>query len=158
MKMNLFLIRHGKAEVKSESGRDFDRELTPKGRRKIESIALRLNNLGIIFDKIYSSPLVRAKQTAELFLHHMINECSYEINNSLAAGCDTKSLLDNIIFEHENIAIVGHEPDMSQILSDLCGAVHVQFKKGGLAKISFEGQPRIGAGRLEFLVTPKLLK
>jgi len=156
--MNLYLIRHGKAEVKSESGRDFDRELTVKGRRKIESIALRLNDLGITFDKIYSSPLVRAKQTAEIFLHHMINECDFEINNTLAAGCNAKTLLENILFEHEKVALIGHEPDMSQILSDLCGAVNLQFKKGGIAKIVFEGEPRIGAGILEFLITPKIFK
>jgi phosphohistidine phosphatase len=156
--MNLYLIRHGKAELNSESGRDFDRPLTSKGKRKIEEISLRLSNLKIKIDKIYSSPYLRAKQTAEIIKHHILNECELEIINILSPGCTAQLLLENLKIQHENIALVGHEPDMSRMLSDLCGTVNVQFKKGGIAKIVFEGKPQIGTGILEFLITPKLLK
>lgn len=156
--MIIYLIRHGKAELNSESGRDFDRSLTLKGKRKIEEISLRLNNLKIKIDKIYSSPYLRAKQTAEIIKRHILDECELEIINILSPGCNTQLLLENILFQHDNIALVGHEPDMSRILSELCGAFNVTFKKGGIAKILFEGKPRIGAGNLEFLITPKLLK
>ncbi len=156
--MNLYLIRHGKAETISSSGRDFDRKLSTEGKRKIEEICSKLKSLKIQIDSIYSSPLLRAKETADIFKRYFEPNSPVNIIQELSPGVDVQNLLKTISNETSNTALVGHEPDMSYILSDLCGKTNVKFKKGGIAKIVFEGKLQLSNGRLEFLVTPKLLK
>ena len=63
--MELFLFRHGEAGKRLQSGsKDFDRPLTSTGQKEIESISISLKKLKINFDRIITSPLKRAHQTA----------------------------------------------------------------------------------------------
>ena len=66
--LQLLLVRHGIAEDRSEGRRDGLRALTPAGRRRTTEVLERVVALGLVADRLVSSPLVRARQTAEIAL------------------------------------------------------------------------------------------
>ncbi|HOP49158.1 MAG TPA: phosphohistidine phosphatase SixA [Ignavibacteriales bacterium] len=155
--MNLYLIRHEKAEEHAKTFKDFDRNLTPEGIKRLKnSIKFWKNFLKI--DIIISSPYLRALQTAQIIAEDF--ELSLEIHKDLGCGTNSQkvlNLLDNYS-DFENIALVGHEPDISNIISDLTAnsQLNIEIKKGSLTKISFFNQPRIGNGILEYSFPPSI--
>ncbi len=159
--MNLYLIRHGDAEKLSLSKTDFDRELTSKGRELTKKSAEALKKIVKPFDVIASSPLTRAVQTAEIVAN--VFDYSKEIitDKKITAGSSPEDLIDFIrSINVENIAVVGHEPDMSNYVSALTSSsgVYLEFKKGAVAKVNFEGKVRMASGTLEFLIPPKVFE
>ncbi|TAF57051.1 MAG: phosphohistidine phosphatase SixA [Oscillatoriales cyanobacterium] len=112
----LYFIRHGIAADREHFEHDFDRPLTDHGIAKTSQIAQRLAALGLCFDRILTSPLVRAQQTAELLrvagLCGVIEELS-----ALAPGGEVEALAAwwSEFTRGEaspTIAIVGHQPDL----------------------------------------------
>ncbi|PMB27362.1 phosphohistidine phosphatase SixA, partial [Fischerella thermalis CCMEE 5319] len=79
--IELYLIRHGIAEVATDDIKDEERRLTKQGRQKTEKVAQRLKKLGLHFDCVATSPLVRARQTAEILvtagLSSHMEECTH---------------------------------------------------------------------------------
>lgn len=114
----LYLIRHGIAADRDLFEEDFDRPLTEQGIHKTSMIAQRLAALDLYFDRLLTSPLVRAQQTAELL--HAAGLCrTIETLGALAPGGSVEALaswwLDVAqVKPDEMIAIVGHEPDLGQ--------------------------------------------
>ncbi len=101
----------------------------------------------------YTSPRVRARDTARLACQSLNVEP--EVVQALSAGFNTEDL-DEMLLAQEpgaHILIVGHEPDLSQLVHDLTGA-HVKLPKGGVAAIELEGRE----GRLVVLVRPRELE
>ena len=159
--MNLYLIRHGDAEKSSISKTDFDRELTPKGRELTKKSFEALKKIIKHFDVIASSPLIRAVQTAEIVANIFDHSKKVIIDKRITAGSSSEDLIDFIrSINVENIAVVGHEPDMSNYVSALTSSsgMFLEFKKGAIAKINFEGKIRQGNGTLEFLIPPKVFE
>ncbi len=153
--MILYLIRHGDAEKALGNKTDFERELTGDGKQKMERAANYWKNVIPGFDFIVSSPLIRAKQTAEIVAKTFEYKNDVIIDNSLMNDGETKDILDLIdSLKGENIAIVGHQPDFSYHLSNLIsnGTAAVDFKKGAIAKVIFDGKAKISRGVLEFLI------
>ena len=144
----LWMLRHGEA-VPHESKPDHDRELTPRGRAQSEAAGRALAALSEEFDACYSSPKVRAWETAELACASLNIEPIRE--DSLADGfsrVDALALLD--AHPEKKILVVGHEPSFSQVVYDFTSA-RIDFKKGGLAGIN----ARRSAAELLVLLRPR---
>jgi phosphohistidine phosphatase len=159
--MNLYLIRHSDAEKSSPSKTDFDRELTSKGRDSTKKSAEALKKIIKSLDVIASSPLTRAVQTAEIIADVWGHSKKIITDKKITAGSSPEDLIDFIrSINVENIAVVGHEPDMSNYISALTSSsgMYLEFKKSAVAKINFEGKVRLGNGTLEFLIPPKVFE
>jgi phosphohistidine phosphatase len=140
----LWLLRHGEA-VPHESKPDFDRELTARGERQSAAAGEALARLGIEFAACYTSPLVRAVQTATLACKPL--NITPEPRDVIGKEFDADAVRE-LLAEHddrERILVVGHNPTFEQVVYDLTGG-RVDFKKGGAAAM------RISAGRGELLV------
>ncbi len=158
--MNIYLIRHSEAENISKGLRDFDRKLTQEGEKRTKYAAQYWKNLISEFDYILSSPYVRALQTANIIASVFNYQNEIHSDRKLGSGCDTEDLIEIInSFDGNNIAYVGHQPDLSNHLSALisgCGAF-AEFKKGAIAKISFHNKVKEGKGVLEFLIPQNIV-
>ncbi len=150
--MNIFLIRHGYAE---NIGNDYERNLTERGVKILNETFTALKKIEPRIDVVVTSPLLRAMQTAKIL--HSIYNVEYEIvkENALANSAKTEDLLAMLnALPGDNIAFVGHQPDMSYHVSNLISnsGASVTFFPGSVAKIRFDGLPRMRAGVLELLV------
>jgi phosphohistidine phosphatase len=162
--MELYIVRHGEAgQAMLVRGRaDAARELTREGRKETASIARALRALGCAPERIGTSPLVRARQTAEIVAEVLDAEKKLEDCEFLSPGLDAAALIRWLREAHADSAmIVGHMPDLAQLASALLASnapLDIVFKKSGVCCISFDGIPRAGAGRLEWLLQPKQLR
>ena len=170
--LSLMLIRHGIAAERSAALRDADRPLTEKGRQRTTAVARWLYTRGERWQYLASSPLVRARQTAELFLEANLAS-ELEILPVLAPGGEFGEFVrqwqlwtsqggelgDKDDGRSPAIAIVGHQPDLSEwielaVWGQSSGSL--QLKKAGVARVVFPGgRVRLGAGILAELLTPK---
>ncbi|MEK8024326.1 MAG: phosphohistidine phosphatase SixA [Candidatus Hydrogenedentota bacterium] len=169
--MKLFLLRHGIAVERGAPGYDIDgdRPLTPKGVRKIEKIAGKmLTGMKIDFDAIYSSPLLRARRTAEIVAKVFDMTPALEFLDSLAPEGTPDAVIEDLSrrlsssgTSLDNILLVGHEPALSELGSFLLhgDVLHaLPMMKGGLCGLSI---PALAGGRcatLDFLLTPRLIQ
>ena len=150
----LILIRHGIAEERTPEGDDFYRKLTEAGVEELTAflpdIAPLLTESGNL--KIWTSPLVRARQTAELVAEATAVEV-IQPQEFLETG-DFEAFMDALKQEDEgfNLALVGHEPYMSNWTKELIGAA-IPFKKGAVAlfTVDLNAEP---IGNLEWLLAP----
>ncbi len=131
----LILVRHGDAE---SQGDDYARKLTDKGVKQVELTASIIKYSGISPKIVYSSPLVRALQTAEIIVNKLGLKVEIRKVKELEANRDPNEFLKIIQEEKESpILAVGHDPFMTRLVKNLTGA-EVDFKKGGLAIIDLE--------------------
>lgn len=157
--MNLYLIRHGIAETISPSKPDSKRELTAEGKEVLRKAAEGWKKIIKSFDIIVSSPYIRAVQTAEIIASVFNYKEKIIADKSIASGHNPEHLLEFLKqFNKKEIAIVGHEPDMSRGLSFLVSSsgMYTEFDRGCIAKINFEGRLRISGGKLEYLIPQEL--
>jgi phosphohistidine phosphatase len=153
--MRLYFLRHGIAEERSPSGSDFDRRLTDEGIREMETVAQGLHKLGLRFDAILTSPLVRARQTAAIVARELNVEDVLREERGLASGAGLGDLQDVLESQPSkaHVLLVGHEPDFSGFVSRLIGGGRVKMKKAGLACVETAAiEP--GAGELRWLLNP----
>lgn len=137
----LWLLRHGDAE---DGSPDSERKLTGKGKKQARAAGAALAALGASIDACLTSPKVRAADTARLACEPLGVEPQHE--PKLAGGpFDPEQLAAG----HENVLLVGHDPDFSMAVHDLTGA-QVRMKKGGLAGVE--------KGELLVLLRPTELK
>ena len=147
----LVLLRHGIAEDAQEGQDDLDRQLTDKGRRRMESIAAGLARIFPEAEAIYSSPAVRAMQTAEPVAKAYA--LKIQKSDALAPGKPPRKLVDEV--EVDYAIFVGHEPTLSSLMLDLTGlSGNIELKKGGCYGIAFDS---VG-GRLEWVLPPRALR
>lgn len=159
--MNLYLIRHAIAEEESPSGEDSQRELTDKGAKKMRLIAKGLRTLGVEFDLILSSPYIRAVQTAEI-LSEVFKKKKFVLSNHLMPAGDMDLLIAEINEKYtvDSLAIVGHEPYLSGLVSLLTAGgapVEMTFKKGSVCYLSTDDLHHTRKATLEWLLTPGVL-
>jgi phosphohistidine phosphatase len=163
--MELYLIRHGIAEEKDLGIKDEERSLTEEGRQKTEKVAQKLVKLGLNFDLILTSPLVRARQTAEILIAEKLSS-QLEESSHLAPDGEISSWLKDWLkpkkySPNTQLALVGHEPGLSswaEIL--LWGEVKesLVLKKAGMIgiKLPETGSP-LGRSQMFWLTPPKYL-
>lgn len=156
--MIVYFVRHGIAEdADAWHGSDAQRPLTDKGRAKMDAIGKRLAELGIEPDAIVTSPLVRARQTAEIVAKALGAAGCVKDDERLADGFDVRRL-GAILNERADagcLMLVGHEPDMSAVVGHSIGDGRVEMKKGAVACVEFTDPA--SRGELLWLATPRIL-
>src|SRR5579883_404071 len=159
--MRLYVMRHGPAEDRSEAVSEFDRQLTAKGREQTGAAARGLAKFRVQLGAIVTSPLVRCMQTAELVAAELTAGREPEAVDALAAGASPGEMLKVIRAHAEaDLMVVGHDPDVSRLVSCLLGGVSqpfVSFSKGGVAALEARGAPEPGACRLLWYLRRKQL-
>lgn len=160
--VKVFLIRHGKAEERSHQWDEWERPLTAKGQQETERTAARLMELGVRFDRLLSSPLARARETAEILLEAGLAR-NLEFARFLEPGggfAELEAFLAGCSPD-ETVALVGHLPDLPGFAEVLVwGRVvgGLVMKKGAILGISVPpGEPLAGQGNLFWLTSPRLL-
>jgi phosphohistidine phosphatase len=163
--MELFLIRHGIAADPQLYTDDRERPLTVEGRQKTAKVAQRLHHLGLRFDLILTSPLVRAKQTAEILqdagLSSQIEEfAELEPGGDIQAWSQwLESWCDRT--KRHQLALVGHQPDLgnwAEVLVWGDAKERLVVKKAGVMGLNLpkKGTP-LGQSQLFWLSSPKWL-
>jgi len=157
----LYIFRHGIAVERGARGvsRDEDRPLTAEGRRKTGAALRGLLRTGCPLDRIVSSPLVRARETAALARELLLPEGTVDIADELAPGTAPVRLVEWLADRpaDERLMVVGHMPDLGALASMLlCGRTDacILLKKAGVCALSFDGPVGPGRGRLDFLLQP----
>jgi phosphohistidine phosphatase len=155
----LYVIRHAVAEDHApDGGGDHDRRLTKKGRRKFERLVRRLRAAGMEIDLIATSPLVRARQTAEVLAEALASRPPIEVVDALAPGSDWQALVAwTIRQDAERIAWVGHAPCVGRLVALTIGdgSAAIRMQKGAVAAIRLDDGPG-HPGELEWLATTDL--
>jgi phosphohistidine phosphatase len=157
--MNIYLIRHSDSEGLSKGLKDSERKLTHDGELKIRNASLFWKNIVPEFDCIISSPYLRALQTAKIIASVYNHKKEILVDKRIGCGSETDRLIEIVnSLQGVEIAIIGHQPDLSYHLSRLISGsgTSVEFKKGSIAKVSFSNKVKEGKGTLEFLVPPGL--
>ncbi|MBG1266878.1 phosphohistidine phosphatase SixA [Nostoc sp. WHI] len=163
--MELYLIRHGIAEDQGLGIKDEERSLTKEGRQKTEQVAQKLVKLGLNFDLIVTSPLVRARQTTEILIAEKLSSHLEESSHLAPDGQISNWLQDWLeprnYSQNTQLALVGHEPGLTswaEIL--LWGEVKASLvlKKAGMIgiKLPETGSP-LGRSQMFWLTPPKYL-
>jgi phosphohistidine phosphatase len=148
MARQLWLLRHGEAEP-HDARSDDERRLTQRGEEQSRAAGRALAAMEIVFQAVYTSPKVRARDTATLACEALGGEPLEHA--PLRAGFSADDALE-LLHADERILVVGHEPDFSQVVHDLTGA-QIDLKKGGVAGVRVEG----GRGELIALLRPREL-
>jgi phosphohistidine phosphatase len=133
--LQLNLIRHAKTEPQSKSGRDFDRELLPKGRKQAELLAAFLQENGIQLGNVFCSTAARTKETAAFITE--TTACHIDFFDELyLASC---SELKQFIAQQngKTITIIGHNEGISELASMLCGELCI-LQTAGFIQLQFE--------------------
>jgi phosphohistidine phosphatase len=157
--MDLYLIRHADALPQGPDARSDDgRPLSDKGREQCAALAKCLQARGIALDHLYTSPLLRARQTAEA-LQEQSTGTRPELVVSEALALDAKSKKVKHFFltvEGESVGLIGHQPDLARWVAWLIGSkkADVTLAKSGFAKIVCADGPGKGHGVLTLLVSP----
>jgi len=160
--MRLYLIRHAIAVNRGDPGvlSDEARELTPVGIKKMRKNALALSRMDLNLNEIWTSPLVRALQTADILAEELSTTPRVREIKDLAPGGNHNALIDQLGKNRglEEAALVGHEPDMGELATRLIVGTNVgtiRFKKGGAACIEIDEFKPPARGDLLWLLTPK---
>jgi phosphohistidine phosphatase len=160
--VELYLVRHGVAVERGEAyPEDGKRPLTQRGIERVKQAAEGLIALDVDLDVIVTSPLVRARQTAEILAAAFSSHPPVISSGGLAPGAGRNAILDELAerAQHGRIALVGHEPDMGELAARLIGArTPLEFKKGAVCRIDVQALPPAGPGRLRWFATPRMLR
>jgi len=159
--MLIFMVRHGIAEDTHRGGRDEDRELTEEGRLRLADVFRRMGKANIRPAVILTSPLVRARQTAEIAVQALKCGVAPETTPRLTPEATPEDVWDEIRDHREvqSLMLVGHEPLFSRTVAYLLNSptLQVDVKKGSVTAIevqSFRGG--LPQGVLKWMLTPKL--
>jgi phosphohistidine phosphatase len=153
--MRLYFFRHGLAQPHDEAGLiDHQRKLTEAGIARVTRAARAMRVLGLKPERLYSSPLIRARQTADIIGQTL--GIAVQVRAEVGPGFDggAAGALVRDLGQEDEVIFVGHEPDFSQTIQELTGAC-VELKKGGMARIDIDTYHPL-RGKLIWLIAPKL--
>ncbi|MHB1426385.1 MAG: phosphohistidine phosphatase SixA [Gemmataceae bacterium] len=159
--MDLYIIRHAEAQMLGEGGieDDADRPLTKAGQAQCGPLAAALQRQGVHLERIVTSPLLRARQTADGMLAELAEpKPGLHICDHLAPGGKRKKLTRFLNgLGTQEVAVVGHIPDLADYAAWLIGSIEARLDlaKAGVASIHFEDEIDKGAGTLTWMVTPQ---
>ena len=164
--MEVLLVRHAIAAERDPARwpEDRDRPLTEQGEDRFRRAAKGLARIAPEVDLLFSSPLTRAWRTAEI-LHEQIGwpapEALSQLEPDRPAAQTVLSLGPHA--EIARVALVGHEPNLSEVASYLLAGtghrgVDIEMKKGGVACLVIDGVPGPGTAWLRWLATPRMLR
>lgn len=151
--MRLYFVRHGHAEDGINIA-DHDRQLTAQGIARMQTAARVMKRLEIAPTNIYSSPRVRARQTAEIIADVLGK--TIDIRPEVDFSFNVQAVA-TLIADHtadDEVMFVGHNPSMSDVVGELTGA-RVSMKKGGLARVDVPATALIYT-ELVWYIAPKV--
>jgi phosphohistidine phosphatase len=163
--MEIYLIRHGIALERGTLPRDGERPLTDQGREKTTQVARCLVQKDLHCDPICHSPLVRARQTAEILLAEKLGDRLWE-SDALAPGGNIHDWIGNWRQSFSQgdsscLALVGHQPDLGLWAEQWVwgrASEKIILKKAGVIGIRFnDRQLSAGSGEFFLLTSPKWL-
>jgi phosphohistidine phosphatase len=153
-KLDLFFFRHGLADWPNWRGDDDDRPLTDEGKTETHEVATFLAKLGVKPQKIITSPLPRASQTADIAVEHL--HVPLRTSECLANGFSVRELKELLPGDKiDTVMLVGHEPDFSRVIKKLTGG-DVKLKKSGVARVRLDRDKM--KGQLLWLLSPAICK
>jgi phosphohistidine phosphatase len=162
--MNLYIVRHAIAVQRGTPDYEDDsqRPLTDKGRKKMKKIVQGLRQFDTRLNTILSSPYVRARDTAKILADEFKLENQLYFSENLVPPGNFEALVDEIHekYDVENLALVGHEPMLSQLISWLTTGhtdMELNLKKGGVCYLSSDNLYQDHRAALEWLLTPALM-
>ncbi|OLD13404.1 MAG: phosphohistidine phosphatase SixA [Crenarchaeota archaeon 13_1_40CM_2_52_14] len=159
--MDIFILRHGEAGNRmTVAEKDSERPLTPEGRAAMQKIARSLKAIGLQTDRIYTSPLRRAQETAEIAAR-VLNVPTLEEWDELKPDGSKAALYRKLarLEQDSRPILVGHEPYLTSMIGEIIGttSAKIVLKKGGVGKVRITSfTPRV-SGELRWLLTPKII-
>jgi phosphohistidine phosphatase len=162
--MELLIIRHAIAFERDRQrwADDAARPLSPTGIRRSRKAAAGLKELCKVPDRLLTSPLTRARETAKI-LTEVAGWPRAEISPELSPGQGAGAVFALLAKDRSRrVALVGHQPDLSVLLA-ACMTTNamplpIEMKKNAIACLSFDGRARVGRAALKWLATPRLLR
>jgi phosphohistidine phosphatase len=162
MSIELYLVRHAIAAERSrEWPDDTKRPLTERGVHRFKEEVAGLRELDVTIHEIVTSPLVRAKQTADLLAAGLVGKPVVRILKALEPGHGPSAVMAQVarLVRRNKVAIVGHEPGLGELAAHLIGASRpLPFRKGSICRIDMQSFTSRHAGSLIWFVTPKMLR
>jgi phosphohistidine phosphatase len=162
--MRVYILRHGEALSKGDPAvsSDAERPLVEEGIRRTRQSVEGFSKLGLQAQTIFTSPWLRARQTAAIAAEVLgMNDRLFELAE-LAGDCPIESLMSALTkHSHQDIILVGHNPQLSDLaayLLCLSAGMQVDLKKSGICAIEVERIPPKRPGTLLWLMTPKQLR
>jgi phosphohistidine phosphatase len=162
--MKLYILRHGDtAEHGDPRYKENERPLTPKGIQRTKQLAHILREMEITFEAVLTSPLTRARETAEILARGMKLQDNMRFSEHLAPSGSMEELvhqINTIRPAPKNVILVGHEPYLSGFISLLCtGApgLPMVFKKGALCRLQIEVLSVGKCAMLDWLLQPRVI-
>lgn len=162
--MLLYVLRHGIAEDRPESGGDFERKLTERGRERLGAEAAGLRALGVAPSVILTSPLPRAAETAAIVAAGLAETPDVRETEALAPGITTVETLRALdpLASHDEVMVVGHEPGLGRLVAHLLtgspAGLSIRLKKGGCVALEVLLPPTRSSGVLRWSLTPRALR
>jgi phosphohistidine phosphatase len=158
----IYLVRHAIAAERGDDWPDDNkRPLTERGISRFKESVGGLKELDAVIDEIFTSPLVRARQTADVLAAGVDGRPTVKLLDALAPGSPSATVMAQLAkaAKRRRIALVGHEPDLGELAAFVIGARRAMpFKKGGICRIDVAGLTSKAAGTLVWFVTPKILR
>ena len=165
--MELLIVRHAIAEDRetfARTGKDDDlRPLTPEGRKKMEQAAEGLRKVFPELDVLASSPLVRAKETAEI-VAKAYGGLDVAIVEDLSPDGDPSAVAHWLrsLRGKRRVAVVGHNPDLGGLIGWFVtgddDTTIIELKKGAACLLELEGPPAPGEATMLWALTPSQLR
>jgi phosphohistidine phosphatase len=156
--MEIYFLRHGDAgAAEGWKGTDAERPLSAEGTARMRREADVIARLHPGVDLILTSPLVRARQTAQIVARALHKESALTPDERLAPGFHAGALariLEDYV-ARGGLMLVGHEPDFSRVISACTGGGRLECKKGSLIRVDITGPSLTGI--LVWLLPPRVL-
>ncbi len=155
--MRLYFFRHGIAEEADVDRPDQLRQLTREGINRTKATARVMLAAGVKPRRLFSSPLARARQTADIVAQ--ILDVKVTVRRALAPGFDLDAVSALIagLRSTDEVMFIGHEPDFSTVISQIIGGGEIIMKKGGVARVDI-GAASPPRGALVWLLAPRLIE
>jgi phosphohistidine phosphatase len=159
---DVYLVRHAIAAERGEEWPDdTKRPLTDIGIGRFKEAVEGLVRLQVEIDEIFTSPVVRARQTATLLADGFGNKTSVKTLDVMAPGHSPRQVMNELsrAAKRCRIALVGHEPGLGELAAHLIGSSRaLPFKKGGVCHIAVQGLTSRRPGELVWFIPPKVLR
>lgn len=158
--MNLYILRHASAGTRRPNPVvDVKRPLDKEGKQQCLLVGGFLNSLNVQFDRVVSSPLKRALQTASLVGNETGYDTKIEISDALGPDAGVQKFHDLVrsLQQYDNVLVVGHNPNLAVFFGSLLsptGRMNTRLRKGAVARIDCARLP----GTLHWLVDPRILR
>ena len=162
--MMLYILRHAEAEETAETCGYEARKLTVHGKDRMSDVAAGMRAFGLEFDAILTSPLVRARETAEIVAAEYSNAPPPHVLPALSGGVPPAEAVNALMpfARHDSVLVVGHEPQLSGLVSLLLtgspDAMQLRFKKGACVALDVPKRFERGGAELRWMLTQRQLR